>query len=347
MPLQEELARAQEVLFNQGILMHLFVGKWTANKKLRQRDILAEGINPELIYLGHKKLLPREAQQRLQQIEGRARSYLDAHSLDFPIGKAKYVYYRSLPQVVERLRRYKEDWDQAVDDLVEGYPEFQVQQLERLDAQNHALADQEFTKVPSGYLRQEKMAELRTWEEEQKRINRNLYPNVDTLKRRYAFEWRLFRVNAMDGVQMMAQLQQDELVHAQQQIRADYANWVRQASAELHRELGEACAQAQRILEANGRISARSLKPLFDAFETFQAVSFSEGSEFQRSIDRIRQLYAARGTDLQETAAAVNESPEELRRLLGTLSSLAVDRVAEEAGIRAVQAGAFARLLEV
>lgn len=347
MPIQEELARAQEVLFNQGILMHLFVGKWSANKKLRQRDILAEGLNPELIYLGHKKLMPKEAQQRLQQIEGRARSFLDAHALDFPIGKAKYVYYRALPQVVERLRRYKLDWDQAVNDLVEGYPDFQVQQLARLDAQNHALADQELTKVTNPTLRHEKFLELEKWEVEQKRINRNLYPDVNTLKQRYAFEWRLFRVNAMDGVEMMSQLQQTELADAQRQIRADYSNWVRQASAELHRELGEACAQAQRILETNGRISARSLKPLFDAFETFQAVSFSEGSEFQRSIDRIRQLYAARGTDLQETAAAVNESPEELRRLLGTLSSLAVDRVAEEAGIKAVQAGAFARLLEV
>lgn len=347
MPTTTELSHAQEVLFDQGILMHLYVGRWTANRKLRQRDILAEGLNPDLIHLGHKKLLPKDAQQHLRTIERMARTFVDAHSLDFPIGKAKYVYYRVLPTVTTRLRQFKEDWDAAVDELIEGYPEFQRTQLERLDSQAVALADHEISKISDRDLKVSRRRELETWKEEQKRINRELYPNVDDLKNRFAFEWRLFRVSAMEGVDRMNLLQQQDLEEAQASVKTDYRNWVRQASAELHRELGEAAAQASRVLSANGRISARSLRPLFEAFETFRAVSFSESSEFQQAIDRIRQRFVSGGADLQETAAAVNEAPEELNQLLSTISALAVDRVAEEAGIRAVQSGAFARLLDV
>lgn len=346
----ELLNEAQEVLFEEGVLMHLYVGKWTANKKLRQRDILVENVDPSVIYLGHKKLLPREAQQRLTNIEGQARAYVDSHSLDFPIGKARYVYYRILPTIIRRLREFKSQWDVAVDGLIEGYPEFQRQQLEKLDAQAHALSESELQKVDVR-LRNDRAMALNLWEEEQRRINRELYPNVDTLRSRYAFEWRLFRVSALEGVDQMNQLDQETLIEAQNALRADFRQWVRQASAQIHRDLGEAAANAHRMLEENNRLSARSLRPLFEAFDAFQSVTFSAGSEFQNAIERIRQRYLTNdpsgGADFQRTAEAVNGSPDELRQLLQGISRLAVDQIADEAGIRAVQAGSFARLLEV
>lgn len=343
------LARAQEVLFNQGVLMHLYVGKWTGNRKLRQKDLLLDGVNPDVIYVGHKKLLPKEAQARLTYIEGQARHYLDQHSLDFPIGKAKYIYYRALTKVIQRLREFKTEWDAAVRDLIVGYPEFQRQQLERLDAQSHLLAEQELEKTAPDKRRERALA-LRQWEEEQAKANRELYPTATELQKMYAFEWRLFRVSALDTVDQMSLLEQNDLIEAQESVKRDLQSWVRDASQQIHQTLGEACRNAHRMLEENGRLTPRNLRPLFDAFEAFQSVSFSEGSQFQQSIDRIRQRYLtpdpSGSADFQRTADAVNNSPDELAQLLGTLSTLAVDQVAAEAGIRAVNAGQFGRVLE-
>lgn len=358
-----------EVLFNRGTLFDLFIGKPTFQKKLRPNDVLLEGIDENVLYLGHKKLLPKKAMERLVTLEGQARTALSNRSIPFPLSGARFVYYDALQDILEELQGIKIEWDRAVDELYTEYPKLKEEQLSQLENQAMVLYSQELAKLPQPQVNQmlaqqqeanlaaewnEKKARLDSWLEQQKAINQSLYPNVEEVKGLFSFQWRMFKVSGLSGGEEMSTLDAQALLRAQQQVRQDLENWVRQAATEMHRTLGEAAANAKRLLEKNDKLNPRNIKPLFDAFETFNAIDFTGASTVHQTIERIKQTFGRQrpdGTvDMELTNDAIHgtyHSMNEFKSLLGTLSTMAVNAVAEEAGIRALSVGEFRRVVEL
>jgi len=338
------------VLFDTGTLFHLYIGRWTANKKMNESDLLIDEVDKSAFYIGHKKLLPRQAQEQLQFIEGHARRFLDNRSVPFPIGNAKYVSYHALRGVLRRLQEFKAQWDVAVDDLITGYPRFKEEQIEKLSQQARSIADKEANKV-APYAYAAKVKELDGWVKQQEAINRSLYPDVSQLRSRYNFEWRMFKMTPLEGVESMSTLDAETLLAEQTRVRQDLNRWVGEVSVMMHQQLGEAAAQAKRLLETNGKLNPKNLRPLFEAFETFSAVNFSGTSTFEDTIKSIRARFLKQGgngeTDWQLTAEQVNHSQDEVRSLLTAMSELAVDETAKQAGIRSVRAGQFGRVIDI
>lgn len=341
-----------QILFDKGTLFHLYVGRWTANKKMTEADLLLtpEDVDKDAIYIGHKKLLPKEAQERLQWIEGQARSFVNARSLPFPIGHGRFVSFKALRGVLDRLRRYKAEWDEAVMVLLANYARYKDEQLERLDAQVYSLAQKELAKVPSSERRQ-KREELDKWEDERKRVNRELYPPTHELRNKFEFSWRMYQASPIEGVGAMGDVDAETIIEERERIQQDYRQWVREASVAMHRELGQAAANARRLLADNGKLNPKNLRPLFEAFETFSAVNFAGTSDFQNTLDSIRSRYLRRTgsgeTDWALTAEQVNGSTDEMHQLLGQIADLAVEETAEAAGVRTVRSGVFGRMIEL
>lgn len=340
-----------DILFSAGTLFHLYIGRWTGNKKLHESDLLLEGMDHSAVYIGHKKLLPKEAQESLQYIEGQARSYLSSRSMPFPIGaSARYVSYHALREVLAKLREFRTQWDAAVNDLAANYARFMEDQLVRLDRQSQALMDKELAKV-APYAFEAKRKELAAWMEEQGKKNRLLYPNVADLKAKFAFEWRMFKLSPVEGSETFTDVDAATLLQEQDRIKQDLNRWVGEVSVLMHQELGQAAAQAKRILEDNGKLNPKNLRPLFDAFETFSAVNFAGPSQFQDVINSIRSRYLQRDgagvPDWQNTAAQVNNATDEMRSLLSTIAELAVDETAKKAGVSSVRAGQFGRVIDI
>lgn len=339
------------LLFNTGILFHLYVGRWTGNKKMTESDLLLEEIDKDTVYLGHKKLLPKDAQERLQRLEGEARRYVEARSVPFPISRsARFVTFRVLRDVISRLRRFKAEWDVAVEELLENYQRIQTEQLARLDQMSQQRAREELAKVPP-HAHREKDKELQAWLEAQRKKNRELYPPVFSLKERFAFEWRTFQMSVAEGEGMVDALDADAVLEEQARVRQDLNRWVSDVAVAMHRELGQAASNAKRLLEENGKLNPRNLRPLFDAFETFNAINFAGPSQFAQVIESIRTRYLRRtgagDTDWGLTAETVNNSTDEMRSLLSTIADLAVEETAEQAGVRTMRAGSFGRVLDL
>lgn len=342
-----------DLLFNRGTLMDLFIGKPTFQKKLRPNDVLLEGIDESVLYLGHKKLLPRKALEELVTIEGKARRALADRSLEFPISGARFVQYSSLAEVIRSLQDLKLEWDSAVASLIHDYPDLRNEQLFQLDQQAETLVRNELTKLP-GTERATKEKELTDWLVIQKNINRSLYPKTEDLSGMFKFAWRMFRISAMTGMEEVNGIQQEELIQAREAIQRELQRWVRQAAAEMHKVLGEAALNASNLLEKNGKLTPRNLKPLFDAFETFKAVDFTGSSTFQEVITQIRTRFGVVGTDgsvdFEQTASMVNDrnAMDGFRSLLSQVSELAQDDVADSAGVKAVShIGEYKRLIEI
>ncbi len=351
-PVESPSASPTEILFNRGTLMDLYIGKPTFQKKLRSDDLLVENINQDAIYLGHKYILSKKATATLVTIEGQARRALAVKSLEFPLSGARFVYYQALPEVLDEIGSLREQWNAAVTELIEKYPDLKTEQLAVLDAQCDTLRVHELSKL-SGDDRAVKEAALAEWIEKQRIGNRNLYPPVDKLRAMFHFEWRMFKISPLEGTEEMSSLDQASLASAQMQLRQDLQQWVKAASVEMHRTLGEAAANVMGMLSRRDKLNPRNLKPLFDAFEQFKAIDFTGASSFQQVIDQMKTTFGMRDfrgdLDYQMMADRINTSSmESFKQLLSKVGELAVDSVAEEAGIQAIHSvGELKRMIEL
>ncbi len=342
-----------EVLFQRGTLFGLHIGRPTFQKKLRPTDVLLEGIDPEALYLGHKKLLPKEAQEKLVTLEGKARTALSSKSLEFPLSGGRFVFYAALPDVVKSLQDLKKEWDQEVRALIREYPDLKARQLQTLAEQCRTLREKALSQV-AGEMRLVRERELDNWMDGQRIQNEELYPSVDLLPKKFYFEWRMFKISPLSGTEEMSTIDEQGLADAKKVLREDLQAWVHQAATDMHKILGETALNAKEQLEKHGRLNPRSLRPLFEAFETFKAVDFTGSSHFQRVVDEIRQRYGCVDLlgelDMNRTAAAVNDpiGSGQFRELLGTVANLASTKIAETAGRNAVKSsGAFDRVLDL
>lgn len=341
-----------EMLFERGVLVDLHIGRPTFQRKLRQSDLLIEGLDEHVLYLGHKKLLPKEALEKLITLDGKARTALADKSLAFPISGARFVRRETLSDVLRSLHEVRVEWQAAITALVTQYPEFKTKQLEQLRKQAEKLVATELQKYQAGtdvYV--EKAAQLGLWLEQQGAANLAMYPPAEELFGLFPLHWRMFKVQAA-GVSEMDEVAHEQFKMAQEQLKGDLRKWVKQAGAEMHKALGEAALNAKNLLEKNGKLDPRSLRPLFNAFETFNAVDFTGTSDFHTVIEQIKQRFGVRNLagnmDYEQTSAAVQGSVESFKELLTSVSNLAEEEIAAKAGMVALsKAGEFSRVIEL
>jgi|SRR6267154_403955 len=340
-------------LFRRGALMDLHIGRWTAMKKMQPNDLLMGEVDLNTIYLGHKKLLPKKATEKLVEIEGKARTALASKSLEFPLAGARFVTYGTIPDVVDRLRQLKVDWNREIDSLVVDYPTLRETQLALLETQAQRFIQEELRKfgaVSTADAWQNRKGELDEWLKKQRASNLSFYPrDVEELRKKFSFGWRMFQVSSLDGVD---DLDVEEVRAAQDQLRADLQGWVRSAAASMHQALGEAAANARSMLEKNGKLTPRNLQPLFNAFENFLKVDFTGQSTFRATIDTIKQRFLIQNADGSYDLPKMAESmgtearQAEFGNLLVSMADLAVDETAAKAGINSLRAD-FGRLVEL
>lgn len=339
-----------EELFARGALMGLHIGRWTAVKKMSANDMLMKEVDTDAIYLGHKKLLPKKATEKLVELEGKARVALSSRSMEFPIAGARFVTYSAMAGIVSHLQQIKVQWEQEVNELATQYPALRATQLALLETQARAFTNEELKKVPYGTDEyKSKHAELEVWMKNQKALNEGYYPTEQQLRAKFSFTWRLFQISALTGIN---ELDAAEVAAAQDRLRADLNEWVRAAAASMHQTLGEAAANAKNLLEKNGKLTPRNLKPLFESFESFLSVDFTGKSTFRDTIETIKSKFLNKNPDgtynLEAMADGLDDvhSKAEFDGLLSRMSTLAVESTAAEAGVSSLQEE-FGRVLDL
>lgn len=330
------MSQLSKNIFSKGTLFDLDIGRWGAIKRMTDDDMLLKGVDKNVLYLGHKKLLPRSATKKLSIVEGKARSYLVAHSVEFPIAGARFVTFKALPGVMKSLNYHKVAFFKAVDELLAEYPELKDRQIKQLNVQAESFAANEIAKVPMDK-REVKSEELKSWVEQQAKNHKAYYPEVNKLKERYRFDWRVYKLSPLDAA---TEVDADALALFQEKYEQDIEMWAKNAATTMHKALGEAAAQAKAMLEKQGKLNPKNLKPLFQAFETFNSVDFTGKSSFQEVIANIKQKY----NGVESAAEAINSTEEaknEFANLLGAMGALALEETAEEAGVLALHESGF------
>lgn len=326
----------EDVLFKQGILFDLDIGRWAAIKKLDKEDLNLSSINPNAFHLGHKKLMPKETIDKVTEIESKARSTLMACSSDFPIAGARFVRYPVLEPLLLKLGELKIKFFAEVKDLLDNYPILRAKQLSILNAQSEDIANAKKTELK--LVSPEALGEVDVWLARQRSKNDAAYPNVADLGTKFRFEWRMFKVSAADS---LAVVSADQAIEAHKKLQGDLQEWVHETATMMHQTLGEAAAHCNELLEKQGKLNPKNLKPLFDAFEAFKAIDFT-GSDVQKKLDDIKKQYAyvsGGKIDYEASANAINadvHAMSGLKNLLSNLGQFAVAEVAKDAGEKAL-----------
>ena len=128
------------VIFKKGVLFDINIGKWAAQHRMTPEDLMMEKVNAEAMHIGFKRLMPSKAMKPIIHLEGKIRSFVDKMSMPFPIAGAVFVNYKMLKPLVQGLKSYSEDYQEAAQELVEHYDEYREAQLSVLDAEAEKIA---------------------------------------------------------------------------------------------------------------------------------------------------------------------------------------------------------------
>jgi hypothetical protein len=338
-----------QTIFSKGTLFDLDIGRWGAIKKMSANDMLLEDLDKDVLYPGHKKLLPKKATKILVEIEGKARLALAQHSIPFPIAGARFVNFSSLPTVNKKLKALQTEFTAAVEDLVKKYEGLRDGQIQILDEQASKFMQRKLQAISlrsdlTPEVQAQQKAVLEEWLCSQNREHRKMYPAVDQLASKYRFSWRVFKLSPLDQA---SAVDADALADFQEKYNKDMEEWAKEATKMMHKALGEAAAQAKNMLEKHDKLNPKNLKPLFQAFETFKSVDFTGKSSFQGVIENLKKKYSG---SLETTAEAINSTEEgknEFSELLGAIGQLALEQTAEQAGIDALQNSDFGRVIDL
>jgi hypothetical protein len=339
-----------QVVFSKGVLFDITIGRWSALHQMQTKDLLLETLNRKVIYPGHKKLLPEEASYPLVNLEGKIRTFVRKKSMPFPVSGAVFVNFKTLPDMLKGLSSLKKEYEARALDLYNNFEEMRDKQIQVLDEESRKVA------VKNGlYEALTPKADkeiLQKWLKDQHEKHVSLYPDRENLLKKYYINWRMFRVNPLDetAATLMTNESAAMISEQQEQLQNDLKLWIKEKAKEMHQKLGEAAHQACQLLAENGKLNPKNLKPLFSAFEEFSAVDFADSS-FSQAVADIKKKYAVVGAkgevDFQEVADSVNKNASEFSQLLATMSTLAIEEVAAQAGSTALANSSFKRVVEL
>jgi hypothetical protein len=334
-----------QVVFQHGVLVDLNIGRWNAQRKLDQGDLLLQEVDKGALYLGHKYLLAKEAIHPIFAIEGQARTFLYDRSIPFPISGGRFVTFQYLQEVLDGLEDYKTRFFEQVELLLANYERLREEQLQKLSEQAGKLATKDVLKIPetNKRAREARTAELKTWLTGQDEKNRELYPSKGELARRFSFKWTTFQVSGNDAMQTVNAA---ELAKARAALEKNLQGWVRDTTRQMHQAVGEAAHKALTTLKEKGRLTARNLEPLVSAFSAFQSMNFV-GSDVNQVLNQVLQYAHLEMGEKGDVYSPV-ESSAQLQSLLETVGSLAVEEVAKSASENALRKStAFSRCVEL
>jgi len=133
-----------DALTREGVLISVSVRYWRATRKLNPEDL---GLDPDnvterLISLGHKKLLPREALERLALVESRAHSLIESSTFPFLNGLGHFLPNTKLEEVTRKLQVLHTEFDHAREAFLGKYTELRQQaSAEWYEAAKRLVAD--------------------------------------------------------------------------------------------------------------------------------------------------------------------------------------------------------------
>lgn len=340
-----------KALWDCGVLMGVHVNRPTFHVRNRPSDLLIDDMNKNVMDPGFKKMIAPDALKKLATLESKARTCLTSRSVPFKVFlEGRFVYSTALPKILKELESLREEFNAETEAFVVAYPRLKDEALTLLDAEAQKLVNNVLKNLGGESLDQKRL-ELDEWFVGQCEYNRTLYKRWEEgdMHRHFLMDWSIGHVT-MEGMENM-NLDSATLAQMQSTYKKDVQNWVREATVSMHQVLGEKAVHIKEMLEKQGKLNPKNLKPFFEALEAFKDLDFTNSSGFRKSVEEIQARFGVVKNgelDMELTAAAVTGSQAQFTAMLNTVSALASSDVAEQAGLQALaSSGQFNRVIDL
>lgn len=305
-----------DALTREGVLINVSVRYWRATRKLNAEDL---GLDPEniterLISLGHKKLLPREAMERLALVESRAHSLIESSTFPFLNGLGHFLPNSKLAEVTGKLKALESEFDQARQSFLGKYSELRLQaSAEWFEAARRLVPDpaQLVATIDASF------------------------PNVAKMQKAFGFEVHLFQLRAPEKLDMafVSQAEQEQVILARHKaaeeaaahIHRDAENFVADCVATLREQTAQLCEAMLRSMQTGKTgVHQKTLNRLIRFVDEFKQLNFVGDHEMEQQLERMRQEFLLRSAeDYRDDNAARGRLEQGLHALAQTARDLA------------------------
>jgi len=305
-----------EALTREGVLVNVSVRYWRATRKLNAEDL---GLDPDnvterLISLGHKKLLPREALERLALVESRAHTLVESSTFSFLNGLGHFLPNSKLAEVTAKLKDLENEFDQARQAFLDRYGELRQQaSTEWYEAARRLVADPERL--------------VATIEAS--------FPNLAQMQRAFGFDVHLFQLRAPEGLDLalVSREEQAQVIAARDkaateaaaQIHRGAESFVADCVASLRQETAKLCEEMLESMRTGKTgVHQKTLNRLVRFIDEFKQLNFVGDQEMESQLERVRQEFLLRSAeDYRDDSAAKARLEQGLEALAQTARDLA------------------------
>lgn len=309
-----------DVLTREGVLVSVSVRYWRATKKLQADDLglKAEQLSDELISLGHKKLLPKEALHSLALIEGRAHALIEASTFPF-LGMAHFLPNGKLAEVNAALNKLEAEFGNAKTSFLENY-----ETLREQARQGWREAAEKLVKEPDRLVA---------------RIE-DAFPDPDRLESKFRFSAQYFQIRLPESLKMqcLEASEQEAVIRAREvaaqtaaaRIHTEAEQFVSECVTTLRRESAELCeAMLESMRSGKTGVHQKTLNRLVRFIEEFRKLNFVGDREMETQLNRIREEFLGRSAESYRDDESARQS---LQTGLRSLASTARELANQDAG---------------
>jgi Protein of unknown function (DUF3150) len=304
------------VLTREGVLIKVSVRYWRGCKKLRPEDLglKKENVSEQLISLGHKRLLPKDALSALALIEGRAHALIESSTFPFLNGVGHFLPNSRLTEVTEKLAAMESEFWSAQKEFLRKYSSLRQS------------ASREWRKMAEKLVKdpQQLVATIEA-----------SFPFPDQMSRYYSFDSQLFQISVPNHLsaelvtagdqQAIIEARQKASSDATQKIRTGVESFVADCVASLREQTAKLCEEMlNSINNCETGVHQKTLNRLLRFVDQFKQMNFVNDSVMEQQLETVKkELLSKTAEEYRDSAVARSRLKQGLSRLADHAKALA------------------------
>jgi len=278
-------------LFQLGCLFVIRASYWSCRIGNEPQDFHlspSEVESKAIASFGTKELIdPYKGRRVFQQLEKKARHALDKFSRPFPAANAHFVPWDHVPELIDRLTGLQAEFNQAVDDFLDKYPQLRAE-----------------------------------WQLQHPEVPDAAYPPTWDLRKKFSLGWHTFKVagaasaSAIDDIQAELagrQMRAEQLDRMKQDLQAECRQFAADYVMAFRKEVAEFCDQ---VIEAGGKVHGKTLQAIRRKIEHFHAMNVFKDADTAAQLNELKnRIFGLTGEQL-------NEQPDLAHRLSQACAAL-------------------------
>ncbi|MBW1953542.1 MAG: hypothetical protein JRI66_10735 [Deltaproteobacteria bacterium] len=280
--------------FEGMVAIQLCIRFWPGQVKLKAEDLgLDPNEVPEVFYLGHKKLYPKDWRDRFNNMSNKARNYLNDNSYPFVLEWVRAIPKHKLAKMMERLEEFRAEYMALAEEFLAEY--------DKIRAEWKTMCDKKWPGL---------WAKLAPY-----------YPGREYLKRRFDFYWNVFDIRAAEATPASAPEIIEAYERARAQLQARYDEMVEEAVLYLRKRVLETVQNLSTRLKEGRIVRNDTLDSVRRVESWFRDLNIFGDMQVEEALAKLRA--ALNGTDSKDL-----KDNEPLKKELANLA----DQVAAAAG---------------